>query len=42
MTGITNSSNLQRRTPRAIALRGLLLGAWIPCAALASWLLIGR
>lgn len=35
-------ANLQRRSPRAIALRGLLLGAWIPCAALASWLLIGR
>ncbi|HEX2349836.1 MAG TPA: hypothetical protein VHI51_15490 [Ktedonobacterales bacterium] len=35
-------ANLQRRAPRAILLRGLLLGAWIPCAALASWLLIGR
>ena len=35
-------ANLQRRPPRAVLLRGLLLGAWIPCAALASWLLIGR
>jgi hypothetical protein len=35
-------ANLQRRPPRAILLRGLLLGAWIPCAALASWLLLGR
>lgn len=35
-------ADLQRHSPRAIALRGLLLGAWIPCAALASWLLIGR
>jgi hypothetical protein len=35
-------ADLQRRSPRAILLRGLLLGAWIPCAALASWLLIGR
>jgi uncharacterized protein DUF6989 len=35
-------AGLQRRSPRAVLLRGLLLGAWIPCAALASWLLIGR
>ena len=35
-------ANLPRRPPRAILLRGLLLGAWIPCAALASWLLLGR
>jgi hypothetical protein len=31
----------RRRTSYAVAI-GLLLGAWMPCAALASWLLIGR
>jgi hypothetical protein len=33
---------LQRRTWAAVALRGLALGAWMPVAALAAWLLIGR
>ena len=27
---------------RTVALRGVLLGLWIPCAALIAWLLIGR
>lgn len=35
-------ARLQWRTPRDVLLRGLALGAWIPCAALVSWLLIGR
>ncbi|HET9109546.1 MAG TPA: hypothetical protein VFN78_01855 [Ktedonobacterales bacterium] len=35
-------ARLQWRAPHAVLLRGLALGAWIPCAALVSWLLIGR
>jgi hypothetical protein len=35
-------AQIERRSPRATLLRGLALGVWIPCAALASWLLIGR
>lgn len=31
----------RRRVSYAVAV-GLILGAWMPCAALASWLLIGR
>ncbi len=35
-------TRLQWRPPRAVLLRGLALGVWIPCAALVAWLLIGR
>ncbi len=35
-------ARVEQRSLRAVVARGLVLGAWIPCAALASWLLIGR
>ena len=35
-------AGVERRGPRAVLLRGLALGLWIPCAALVSWWLIGR
>ncbi|MEO7002669.1 MAG: hypothetical protein ABI068_12730 [Ktedonobacterales bacterium] len=33
---------LSRLSLPAVALRGVLLGIWLPCAALIAWLLIGR
>lgn len=35
-------NRIERRSAPAILARGLALGAWIPVAALVSWLLIGR
>ncbi len=35
-------AGIERRSLRATLLRGLALGVWIPCAALAAWLLLGR
>jgi hypothetical protein len=35
-------NNLQCRSWAAAGLRGIALGAWMPVAALAAWLLIGR
>lgn len=35
-------AHIERRSPRAILTRGLALGVWVPCAALAAWLLLGR
>jgi hypothetical protein len=36
------SGNLLTRSPRVAALRGLLVGAWMPVAAFAAWLALGR
>ncbi len=35
-------AGIERRSARATLLRGLALGAWMPCAALLAWLLLGR
>lgn len=35
-------AQIERRRLRATLLRGVILGAWMPCAALVAWLLIGR
>jgi hypothetical protein len=35
-------AGVERRSIRSALLRGVALGVWIPCAALASWLLLGR
>lgn len=35
-------AGIERRSARATLLRGLVLGAWMPCAALLAWLLLGR
>ncbi|HLY29583.1 MAG TPA: hypothetical protein VKQ36_01020, partial [Ktedonobacterales bacterium] len=35
-------ANVTRRSWRAVMLRALALGLWIPWAALLAWLLVGR
>jgi len=35
-------ASLPRLSLRQVALRGVMLGGWLPCAALVAWLLIGR